>query len=868
MGEVYQGRDTRLGREVAVKVLPEGFAAEPGRLYRFEQEARAAAALNHPNICSVYDLGSAGGIAYVVAELLEGETLRAALAGGPVPARKAAEWGAQVARGLAAAHERGIVHRDLKPENLFLTRDGQVKILDFGLAKLGDESPAASQLTHSPTLPPGTSPGTVLGTVGYMAPEQVRGQAADPRSDVFALGAVLYESVTGRRAFARESAADTMAAILREEPPEPASGELPAALERVIRHCLEKRPQDRFQSARDLAFDLESVAAGASSTSAVGTPAARARRRWAPAPRWAVAAGLAVAASALGWAWRNSTREFRPESVVRFAVEPPPGATLTTGGGQTVALTPDGTQLVFSAFEPRESRSRLYLRRLDRLEATPLAGAEGAAQPFVSPDGDWIGFFAQGRIARVSVRGGPAVTVAEIGGDPAGFSFAPDGSIVLAPRWGSGLLRIPASGGAPQPLTELRHDKDEGGHVWPAVLPGGDAVLFTVWTKAPWDQARIEAASLSTGERKVILEGGRFGRYSATGHLLFVRSHTLLAAPFDARRLVLTGEPVPVAEKILTSDSSGSAEFAVAADGTVAYVHGAEVGEIEVVWMDRSGAATPALEDRDAFQSARLSPDGRRVAVTVEGATFHIRVYDLAGGTRSRLTPEADSGRAVWSPDGRWLLYWANEGGPYGLFRKPADGSAPAERLATPGGVPIPGAVTGDGRTLLFTREDVEGEGLWTLPLEGERIPRALLDTPASELAPALSPDGRFLAYASSETGRSEIYVVGHPQPGAPWQVSAEGGAEPRWSPAGDELFFRRGDALVSVAVATDPEFRAGRPAVLFEDERLRRDPQGYADYDVAPDGQRFLILRHAYDESEISARRIHVVLNGLHDRK
>jgi serine/threonine-protein kinase len=526
MGEVYRARDERLGREVAIKVLLAAAARDPERRQRFEQEARAVGALNHPNVLAIHDVGDHEGTPYLVSELLDGETLRDRLdATSRLPTRKAVDYATQVAQGLAAAHDKGILHRDLKPENLFLTRDGGVKILDFGLAKLTE--PDLESDTDAPTRTRHTQAGTVVGTVGYMSPEQVRGRDVDHRSDIFALGAVLYEMLAGRRAFAEETPAETMTAILKHEPAGPPDSDhrVPLGIERITRRCLEKKPEERFQSARDLAFHLQvqSTASGSAASPVTGQP----RRRWPNRVTLVVLGVVLLAAVGRLVEWMASREG--PPPTTRLNLVFPANAPPDLGSNESLALSPDGRRLVYAGFV--EGQRRLLLRPLDRYDVTPIPGTEGGYGPFVSPDGEWIGFYAEGKLKKVPMGGGPSVTLADNVWDAHGASWAEDGTVVFTRAVLLGLHRVPDTGGTPTELTEVDASRGEVSHLSPQILPGRRSVLFTVLRQ---DGPQIEIVDLDSGERKVVAQDGGHARYLETGHIVFVRSGALLAAPFDA----------------------------------------------------------------------------------------------------------------------------------------------------------------------------------------------------------------------------------------------------------------------------------------------------------------------------------------------
>jgi eukaryotic-like serine/threonine-protein kinase len=846
MGEVYRARDTRLGREVAVKVLPASFVGDPERLRRFEQEARAASALNHPNILTVHDFGTSEGAPYLVSELLVGESLRERLDLGALAPRKAIEIALQVARGLSAAHDRGIIHRDLKPENLFICRDGRVKILDFGLARLQPTAQSASAMANEQTLTRRhTEPGVVLGTAGYMSPEQVRGHPADARSDLFALGAILYEMLSGRRAFPGATAADVMTAVLTHEPPELSTvlPQLSPALERLLRHCLEKQPEERARSAHDLAFELESLG-GASTPS--GTAAARTGQR--RLARWLWVAPVLAAVLALGWALGHGAGR-KPTTSFHLAIALPPEAPLTVLSNEVrIAISPDGARLVYQT-----ESSGLFVRPLDGFEAKPLAGAEHGADPFFSPDGAWVGFFADGKLKKAPLAGGPSIDLCDAPNGRGG-SWGSHGTIVFAPGIRSGLARVDAGGGVPRPVTTLDQKKGENSHRWPQLLPGDDAVLFEVgFAGGLPDHAQIAVQSLRSGTRRVLVEGSSYARYLPSGHLVFSRGNSLAAAPMDLVRLELTGSPVSVLDDLEVLPLTGAAELAASATGTLVYQPMPALSR-SVVSTNRAGALQTLPLPPRGYLPGTLSPNGDRLALAImEGSKIDLWVYDLGRGSLQRLTSDGElltsplSSCLAWTPNGDRIAFSAFEKGkPEAIFWQLADGSAPAEQLTT--GTAVPLSFSPDGTSLLFLvfNGTTDFEELWLLPLAGDRKPRRLLQ--ARLLTGAVfSPDGRWIAYDSIDSSGREVYVQPYPGLAEKWQVSTEGGGvDPSWTQNGRELVYSRPDGkMMAVEITTQPTFRAGKPRVLFE---TMKESAGLVD--VTPDGQRFFFVKKGDAES------------------
>jgi serine/threonine protein kinase/Tol biopolymer transport system component len=895
MGEVYRARDPGLGRTVALKVLPASVAADQERLRRFEQEARAAGALNHPNVLAVHDVGSHEGTPYVVSELLEGETLRDRLRRGVPGPRKASELAMQAAQGLAAAHEKGIVHRDLKPENLFLTRDGRLKILDFGLAKLREDSRNVGSEDETATR---TRPGVVLGTSAYLSPEQARGLPVDPRCDIFTLGVVLYEMLAGRRPFAGGTTAELMAAILREDPPALGSVDerIPRGLARIVQRCLEKDPNERFQHARDLAFALEVVGGDGAQAPQPSTPASGWRNAG-----WA-AAGLVIGAlvGALGpWSRVPSPT---PRPIARLSLSLTPAEQVGgvsrseaayAGFGRpsraAVLVSPDGRFVVFNG--ATGATWRLYLRRMDEKQASPIPGTEGALNPFLSPDGRWLAFWVatgtgpsereKGELRKVGLSGGIPVTLCETA-DLYGASWGPDDTIVFANRTG-GLQRVSSTGGRPETLT--RPHASEYSHRLPQVLPGAHAVLFTVRPGAVgWRHAHPAVHVLATGERRDLNVAGADARYVPSGHLLFVREGTLFGVPFDLARLRTRGSPVPLLENVMqavnatnTYLETGAAQFSVSESGVLVFLEGGVYPDLgrSLAWVDREGRVDPLSIPAKSYWSPRLSPDGRRAAVrTTKRGELQIEILDIARGSLTPLTHGGTELFPVWAPDGERLAYVSMRAGSSELLWTPADGSGPPERLATSESLLIPCSWSPDGRELLLVEERQRDADTDVLALQFDgttREPRRLPHSLFAESHPALSPDGRWLAYVSSESGEQEVYLRPYPGPGARTRVSIQGGNSPTWAASGRELFFQapseRPDVsrMMAVAVTTSPSLAVGRPGRLFEGRFGKASPCG--DYAVTRDGRRFLMVQ-TLDGPSRPATRIEVVLNWVEELK
>jgi Tol biopolymer transport system component len=841
MGEVYRARDTRLERDVAIKVLPAAFSSDPDRLRRFEQEARAAAALNHPNILAVHDIGIHEGAPFIVMELLEGGTLRERLTAAGLPVRRAVEYATQIARGLAAAHEKGIVHRDLKPENVFVTADGRVKILDFGLAKLTAAEPVLAGVSELPTLSPPTTPGVVLGTVGYMAPEQVRGEVADHRADIFALGGMLYEMIAGRRAFHAATTAETMTAILKEDPPELPLERLPPALGRIVRRCLEKNPAARFKSADDLAFALEAIetqSGAAASRRERTVVSVRGRERVA----WAVAAVAVVAASAVLWLRAPVTQP--APLVTRFDVLAPP-----TESAASLAVSPDGSQLAYVA--TMEGQSRLWVRPLSDTNARVLPGTEGASFPFWAPDGRAIGFFAEGKLKRVDLAGGTPQVLADAPGGRGG-TWNSEGVILFTPANfpslpGSVLMRVSAAGGTPVPVTRLA--AGDGSHRWPQFLPDGRRFIFFS-TLGRADAQGVYVGSLDGGEPIRVLEGDSPAMFAPPDQLLLVRGDALMAVRFDPTAGAAEGEPRRLAQPVGRDMGSLAAAFSVSAE-TLAYRATGGSQRRQLVWIDRAGTmlGTVGPPDDNGLAGLALDSAGQRIAVgrAVLG-NFDVWLAEVSRGVLTRFTFDpAPEALPVWSHDGQLVFFLSARQGPNGLAAKPTSGAGGEQVVADQAGAPLLSS-SPDGKFLLYSRTDPNtAADLWAVPLTGDRkafaVIQAALDQPGGEF----SPDGRWVVYESNESGQFEVYVQPFPAAGGKWQISTAGGRQARWRRDGKELFYVAPDGrLMAVPLAARADGKtldAGVPAPLFR-TRLATGANvvaGRPEYAVAPDG-RFLM--------------------------
>jgi eukaryotic-like serine/threonine-protein kinase len=855
MGAVYLAQDTKLDRKVALKVLPAGVATNPDRMERFIREAKAAAALNHPNIAHIYGVEERA----LVMELVEGEDLAQRMVRGAIPLDETLAIARQVAEALEAAHEKGIIHRDLKPANIKVLDDGTVKVLDFGLAKALETAPYSGDASQSPTItsPAMTGMGIILGTAAYMSPEQAKGRAADKRSDVWSFGCVLYEMLTGRRAFDGEDVNETIAAVVRDQPnwtrlPPDVSEQVRL----LLKKCLEK---DRRARVSDIAVARFLLAESIPSTAA-STASLRSRRRLLVIAAVTVL-GVAMAA---GGAWLGARFESQPApSPVRFVLAPPQSLPLfLQGSDRDIVISPDGSNIVYRSTTGSAGGTVFAIRGINDLTPRVLGGT-GGREPFMSSDGRWLGYFASGELRKMSVTGGPSIAIATLASPLRGVHWGADDRIVFGVVDPSkGLQSIPASGGEPRSLTTPAREKGEFGHYYPFTMPDGKAVLFTIDSGPTTND--IAALDLQTGRYKILIRGGSAAVFVEPGYLVSSGRGTLPAVRFDPRRLEVSGEPVAIIDQVMNT-SVGDANFSVSRNGTLVYVAGGgalvqNVFPRSLVWVDRRGIETPIKAPTRPYGVARLSPDGTRVAVDIRSPESDIWVWDLA---RETLTPLGlDPGvdlAPVWTRDSRRIIWSSSRGGGNpNVYVQSADGTGPVERLTTNERAQFATAVTPDGsRVILFSPNAASGVGslaaadIFTAPLDarGQR-PVPLLQSPAQKLAAEMSPDGRWLAYQSDESGRREVFVRPFPHvESGRWQVSTEGGTRPAWSRKGDELFYLDGnDQLTAVRFqASDTTFIPGKPARVLNAKYVAGSTtRGYdlRSYDVSADGQRFLMLK------------------------
>jgi serine/threonine-protein kinase len=873
MGEVYLAQDTRLGRRVAIKILLDKFARDAQRMARFDREAKVLASLNHPNIASIYGLEESNSARALVMELVEGPTLADRIQQGTIPIDEALQIARQIAEALEYAHERGIIHRDLKPSNVKVTPNGVAKVLDYGLAKALEDNSSVSDISTSPTLSQAaTQAGILLGTAAYMSPEQARGKKVDCRADIWSFGIVLYEMLTGKPAFLGETISDTLAAVIRAEPDwSVLPGNLPTSVVRLLRRCLTKDPKQRLRDIGEARIAIEGVIAGTpDETVALAEATTEPQPRWRRTLPWAVASMAIAFALAVGVLhWRGNQPAPHQVMQVSLLLPEPIAGVFSANPGSPIALSRDGSRLVFVG-SPSGKPSQLYLRPLDQQTATPIPSTENAVQPFFSPEGQWIGFFADGKMRKVSLSGGPATTLCEAP-VPHGANWVGDDTIIYAPNFGSGLMRIPSSGGSPQTLTTPNIKEQEISHRWPQVLPGGKAVLFTIQmtTQTSYDDARISVLSLETSKWRTLLDGGFYARYVPSGHIVYGRAGTLMAVPFDVARLQLVGAPTPVQEGVVTTfGTSGGAEYDVTPSGLLAYVPGkSRPPERFLVWVDRQGVSKELPAPPNIYSAPRISPDGKLLAVQITSSSRpDIWIYEFARNTLTRLTfgPSANS-TPVWTPDGRRVLYRSIMAS--ASFRwKMADGSGKeevvlSEDLDDPAA--FPGSLSPNGKTLLFgTRNSTGTIGIQALSLDGDGKVQPFLQSAFNQMNAEFSPDGHWVAYMSNESGRNEIYVQPFPGPGGKWMISTDGGFYPRWARDSREIFFRNEDKMMSVAVETQPGFKAGTPRVLFKNAGYL----AFGNYDVAKDSQHFLLVKEK--ETAASPKELNIILNWSEELK
>ncbi|MCL4402231.1 MAG: serine/threonine-protein kinase [Acidobacteria bacterium] len=875
MGVVYQATDTRLNRSVAIKMLHESFVRDAERLARFEREARVLASLNHGNIAAIHGLDEVDGTRFLVMEYVPGKTLADLLDAKSLNLKEALEICRQIAEALEAAHEKGIIHRDLKPANIKITPEGKVKVLDFGLAKPLETAAAAGTEAITVTAADATGVGMVMGTVPYMSPEQACGKPLDRRTDVWAFGCVLYEAVTGKRAFRGNSTTEILAGILEREPDWSMVPEaLPASVGCLLRRCLHKDLHSRLHDIADARLEIEEALSGAA-TGALPTVPVKTLRTRALA---AALAGVLAAAALAGWlGYRFAAAKAPPARVARFTVDVPDGRSIIPSFNPQVVFSRDAKSLLFAAVSTATGNV-VYRRQLDDLQTAVLI--KGPATPVFSPDDRWLILLdtAGGRVVKYALGGGaPVPLITEMRSYSSG-DWGADGYYYWTNALAEGIVRTPVAGGPAEQVVAVNEQREERQLKYARLLPGGKALIFTVGYAGieSFDDARIEAFDLRSKKRVTLVQGGTFGRYSPSGHLVYARGGSLYAVPFDPGRLEVTGTPQKMLDGVLMSTNTGVAYFDVSSAGDLAYAVGvAEGGERTLQWVDRSGKATPLPLPARSYLHPRISPDGRQLAIEVEGVNHDFYVYDFERGVMTKITNDGLSHGPVWSPDSKYLAFRSWKAEMMTMWRIPSDRSGPPERLTKVGKRQSVDSFSPDGRYLLFNSSDDRANrtDVWVLPMQGERTPKPFISSRAVEGSAKFSPDGKWVAYCSTESGRAEVFIQPWPGPGPKIQISSEGGTDPIWRRDGRQLFYRNGERMMAVTMDLGPPVRAGRPAQLWEGPYSHGmssscGPPGptSANYDVTPDGRRFLMIKD--NHRDVKATRVVVILNWARELK
>ena len=893
MGEVYQASDSKLGRTVAIKFLPEAFASDSDRVARFQREARVLASLNHPNVAAIYGVEEVGGRHFLVMELVPGDTLEDRIRRGAIPLPEVLPIAKQIAEALEEAHEAGIVHRDLKPANIKVTADDRVKVLDFGLAKTTQSEQSNISLSMSPTVAPGgvdgvtmasTNAGVIMGTAAYMSPEQARGRTVDRRTDIWAFGVVLFRMLTGGRIFEGETVTDTLAKILERDPEwEQLPRETPPSLRQLIQRCLTKNPKNRLQSIGDARIAIQELIDNPTQAAAIAT--AQADPRPAPPPwmrllPWAIAA-VALAASAVVWMWRPSPAPDRPQ--VEFDYPLPAGHVLSGGNRHAVEISRDGRRVAFIAVA-NGTPPRIFIRSLNRAGDTPVTGTEGASNLAFSPDGEWLAFQQGTQLKKIALAGGsPTVLVEGLSGPgafgPPGITWGPDGMIVFPGTMGAGLSMVRDTGGKPEEFTTLDQAAHEASHRLPHFLPDGSGVLFTVIpfsaVQPDWSRAEVWVKSVKSGERKRLIEDAVDAHYAGNNTLIFARRGKLFAIAFDPSSLSVSGKEVQALDDVTQSvygiagtNWTGTAQFAVATTGDLFYAPGSVEPPLltSLVWLDRKGNPTPVTGTRDMFRfGPRVLPDGVRVAFSELYVNKDIWIFDTARGTEDRATFEGQNAFPIFSPTGSHFAFRSDREGPQQIFLNDGINLRKATRL-TAGPFDVPSSWTPDGRELLFTRGFTSLGGntdIYAVAIDQPGKVRPVAATPADERAPEVSPDGKWLAYTSNESGRAEIYVQPYPGPGPRVTVTNGGADDPAWSKNSNELFYRapggqgKPPAFMAMPFTVSANsWLPGTPIVLFNHGILGGGTTVRATYDVARDG-RFLLNQAIPEAAVARAQRI-----------
>ncbi len=870
MGVVYKAHDTKLDRDVALKFLPPHLHAGEAEKARFIQEAKAAAALNHPNICSVIDIDEHPGPAgepqmFIVMEFIDGQTLKdliSSTSGGALPLKRAMDIGIQMAEGLAAAHEKGIVHRDIKPENVMIRKDGIVQIMDFGLAKLKTAGSKITRLTRE---------GSTVGTAGYMSPEQVQGQDVDHRSDIFSLGVVLYEILSGQMPFKGVHDTALLYEIVNVDPA-PMTALNPALdpnLDAIVLDCLEKDPKERCQSVAEVARDLRrlkrestrqrhsritrvlAVPAGGSSVQPSSSTAAPVRRRW----LWpALVGALGIALLVFGILWWQAVSGKR--IVSRWSLVLPKSLDVNIGSYTALAISPDGSKIVIRA------GGKLYLRSIDSYEITEIPGTSEAGSPFFSPDGQWVGFFADGKLKKVPLVGGTAIALADVP-DNRGGTWGSDGTIIFSPGPANGLLKISDQGGTPQVVTTVDTAHGDRTHRFPSILPGGKGVIYTIGSQENpdyYEDATIAATDLSTGKQKVVLKGASYAAFVSPGYLVYSHSGTLFSVPFDVGRMEITGSAFPVVEGVRGDPTTGASDFAVSQGGTLVYLPGRTTAEARsLAKMDLNGGTTILPAIPQYYIEPRISPSGNEIAIVIQsGKDFDIWVYDIPRSTLSRLTFGGLNRTPTWSPDGSRIAYFSIQQGKSAIMVKRSDGSGDAQEVASGLGRTYIHSWSRDGSLLVIDKLLAAQADIFVVPLAPGKQPWMFLGTKYDEWMGALSPDGKWLAYCSNESERYQLYIQPFPGGGGKWQVTSEESYEPRWSPDGKTLYYYTPGRLMAVDIQTVPNLVIGKPRAVAAYPNFPIDSG--VSYDLSPDGK-YIITTTAKEDDEL-LHQIHVVLH------
>ena len=865
MGVVYKAHDTKLERDVALKFLPPQMRAGEAEKARFIQEAKASAALNHPNICSIIDIDETDGQMFIVMEYVDGQTLREKH--GQISFKQAIEIGIQIADGLAAAHEKGIVHRDIKPENIMIRRDGIAQIMDFGLAKLRAGGSKISRLTKE---------GSTVGTAGYMSPEQVQGQDTDHRSDIFSLGVLLHELFTGQLPFkgVHETALFYEIVNVDAAPMSAIKPEIDPALDGIVLECLVKEPAERYQSVAEVAKELRRFKRESTRSRATRTMVARQFDNAGPAGQtpdtkkgyrrtrliWPLVSVVSILAAVLSfWGpWREHENATLP--VMRFPINLPLTAPLV-GGASTIAISPNGKHFVYLSLS--SGIPKLFLRPIDRFTAQPLPGTDGATDPFFSPDGQWIAFFADTKLKKISIYGGSPQDVCVVPGFMRGGWWTADNTIWFG-HLNSVVYRVPATGGTPTEVTVMDSIHGEISHRFPQLLPDGKTIIFTVKYNniTSFDDAVIAAENIVTHERKVLIRGGSFARYVPTGHIMYARGSTINAVPFDPVTNELKGTPLPVEEGGMLNPLSGDANYSVSNSGILVYAPlGSFSGlDASLTWIDRKGGTKPLLDTSRAYADGTMSPDGQRLAMTIRAANDDIWVYQLNRGTLTRITfGGGNSDYPIWTPDGKRVIYVSERGRSVRLFSKPWDGSGGEESLGESLNLDISSweSISPDGKTIAFGQNG----DIWMLPLDSSRIPKKFVASPAIEGNPSFSPDGHWLSYISNESGQNELYVVPFPHGEGKYQISMKGATFSRWQPDGKTLIFLSQNQVMEVDVKLSPTFDFSPPRKVLD---LPASWNGF--WDASADGMSFLL--GASKSGDVQAAQVNVVVGWFEELK